>query len=75
LRKVRKENARKAWVEKLTGEAGRGVIRQVSVARGDSLLYGCWIPPGAKELLVVVGLQDQKIAVLEREPDLSIGPS
>ena len=61
-------------MEKLTGEAGRSMIRQVPVARGDSLLDRGGVPTRAKELLVVVGLQDQEIAVFEGEPDLGVGP-
>ena len=61
-------------MEKLAGEAGRGMVRQVSMARGDSLLHRCRVPALSKEFLVVVGLQDQEITAFEGEPDLCVGP-
>ena len=62
-------------MEKFAGEAGSGMIRKVPVARSDSLLHRCWIPARTKELLIVVGLEDQEVTVFESEPDLSVGPS
>ena len=72
---MRQEDAGKARVEKLAGEAGRGLIRKVPMARGDSLLHRCRVPTRSKEFLVVVGLEDQEVAVLQSESDLSVGAS
>jgi hypothetical protein len=72
---MRQEDAGKARVEKLAGKAGRGVIRKVPMARGDSLLHRCRVSARSKEFLVVVGLEDQEVAVFQSEPDLSVGAS
>jgi hypothetical protein len=45
------------------------------MARGDSLLHRCRVPARSKEFLVMVGLEDQEVAVLQSEPDLSVGAS